>query len=275
MQLPVRNSRIRLSQGQMFWREVGKGTPLVFLHGAGSDGSQWLPVFERLGDHYQCFAPDLLGFGESEQLDIHQSIHLHVECLEEYIAALKLEKFYLVSYSIGAWVATHYTLKYPEKVQGMVVIAPEGVDVKEQEGRWKTEKSLTSPRSLFCWWLQFLFPIAKLLGIHSNIEQLLNYRKQLLACPATCQLLFQRRSQEIKEELLYNQLAGLKTPALVLQGGQDQAVRIAQSKVYAQLSPAARLRVMKHGGADLPQVWPDSIVQEIRRFAVILAEIRG
>ena len=87
-----RNSRRKLSQGLLFWREVGDGIPVVFLHGACSDSSEWVSTMELMSRDFHCFAPDLLGFGESEYPDIHHAIDLHVDCLVEFLQALKLNK---------------------------------------------------------------------------------------------------------------------------------------------------------------------------------------
>jgi haloalkane dehalogenase len=87
--IPLRNSRIKLSQGQIFWHEVGQGTAIVFLHGSTDDSSQWLSVIEHLSEDYHCFAPDLLGFGESERPNVHYSIDLEVECLADLLEALR------------------------------------------------------------------------------------------------------------------------------------------------------------------------------------------
>lgn len=97
-----RNSRVKLSGGVLFWREIGgNSNNVVFLHGSWHDSNQWLPVMERLSLHYHCFAPDLPGFSESEFSATHYSINQIVESLAEYIATLKLEKVYLVGHSLG------------------------------------------------------------------------------------------------------------------------------------------------------------------------------
>ncbi|NJN85784.1 MAG: alpha/beta fold hydrolase [Leptolyngbyaceae cyanobacterium SL_7_1] len=96
MVLPVRNARIRLSQGQLFSREVGHGRAIVFLHGSWSDGSEWLPVMEQLADQFHCLAPDLLGCGESDRLTLNYSVDSQVESLADYLEALKLRDLLLV-----------------------------------------------------------------------------------------------------------------------------------------------------------------------------------
>ena len=144
MPLPLRNARIRLTQGQIFWREVGQDT-IVFLHGAWEDSSQWVPLIERLSAEYHCLVPDLLGFGESERPGVHYSIGLEVACLAEHLEALKLRRVYLVGHSLGGWIAMSYALKYQEQVEGVVLLAPEGVQAEGLGRRWWQAKLLRLP----------------------------------------------------------------------------------------------------------------------------------
>ncbi|TVQ58800.1 MAG: alpha/beta hydrolase [Spirulina sp. DLM2.Bin59] len=265
---PIRIARIRLAQGQIFWREVGKGPTIIFLHGALTNGSQWLPILDQLGGRYHCIAPDLLGCGESESPAAAQSIHLQAECLADYIEALHLGDVYLVGHSMGAWIASHYAIAHPRRVAGMLLLAPEGVDLPDRRQRWSRELQLTSPFPLIPWGLMGLKPLAKLFNRHHQITQLLAYRDQLIACPTSCQLLFQRQESEISPELLNDHLGDLKTKILVLQGGQDHPMQILQSKIYTKLAPYARLRILKNGGWDLVEEWSEQVAREIEQFLV-------
>ncbi len=267
----IRNSRIRLSQGQIFWREVGQGPKLVFLHGANSDGSEWLPVIEALQPRFHCFAPDLLGFGESEP-PARQSIALQAECLRDYIEALRLERVYLVAHSIGAWVAATYALQHTAQVEGLILISPEGSDANDLRDRWQTERMLVARLPIAYWFFKLVLPVAGLFGQTERLRQLIAYRRELLRSPATCRLLFRRRQVEIQQECLGGKLGQLKMPVLVLQGGADSPAALAQSKAYAKYVPQARLRVMKRGARDLLAAWPESIVQEIQLFALAQAQ---
>ncbi|WP_204106247.1 MULTISPECIES: alpha/beta hydrolase [Spirulina sp. CCY15215] len=269
MQSPLRISRIQLSQGQIFWREVGKGKPMIFLHGAYADSSQWLKVIDHLEGHYHCFAPDLLGFGESEPPNVHQSIALQVECLTEYIEALRLERPYLVGHSLGGWVAASYAEKYGERLEGLILVSPEGIEVEEQKERWNIEKLLVDRTPLFFLLLKAISPFAAILRLRKKIDALLNYRTLLVEHPASCQLLFARHQAEIQQEFLNGKLSQFQTQTLILQGGQDKPTNLAQSKAYAKAIAQAKLRVMKNGDTYLIENWPDSIAREIQGFAGI------
>ncbi|PHJ58957.1 alpha/beta hydrolase [Nostoc linckia z18] len=261
-----RNSRRKLSQGLLFWREAGAEIPVIFLHGAWNDSSEWLSVMESLAENFHCFAPDLLGFGESENPNIHHSIDLQVECLAEFLQAVKLEKVYLVGHSLGGWVAASYALKYPENVNGMVLLAPEGVEIAGQEEYCRKMRRLLNYSPFVVKLLRSLVTFTKILGWHEKITQDLQLRQDLLRYPIACQLLFKRRQAEIEAELLQKRLYSIEVPVLILQGGQDTPDALAKSQIYTQLTPKVELKMIAHAGNDLPQSCAGDIAMDIREF---------
>ena len=263
----LRNSRVKLSVGHIFWREVGLGPSLVFLHGSWEDGSQWLRTIEHLSPDFQCFAPDLLGFGESERPNVHYSINLEVECLAQYLDTLNLRQVYLIGDSLGGWVAASYAIKYPDRVQGLVLLAPEGVKVGHRRARWQTARWLIGQPPLAFWFLRSIYPIAKLLGYQNKIDGLFKFRQQLMQSPIAMQLLFRRRRAEITAELVDDNLALLKVPVLVLQGSEDTIAASSLCQSYAALIPNAELQFVSPGESNLPQEVPDLVAKYIRDFA--------
>lgn len=263
----LRNSRVKLSLGQIFWREVGQGPSLVFLHGSWDDSSQWLRTIEHLSPYYQCFAPDLLGFGDSERPNVHYSIDLEVECLAQYLDTLKLRQVYLIGHSVGGWVAAGYAIKYPDRVRGLVLLAPEGVKVGHRRARWQTARWLLGKPPLAFWLLRSIYSIAKLLGYQNKIDGLLKFRQQLMQSPVAVQLLFQRRRAEITAELVDDNLPSLKARVLVLQGSEDTVAASSLCQSYAALAPNAELQFVSPGESNLPQEVPDIVAKYIREFA--------
>jgi pimeloyl-ACP methyl ester carboxylesterase len=263
MALPLRNARIRLPQGQIFWREVGQGSTIVFLHGSWEDSGQWLSVIERLSADHHCLAPDLLGFGESEQPNVHYAVDLEVACLAEHLEALRLRRVYLVGHSLGGWVAASYALKYLEQVEGLILLAPEGVEVDGLRRRWWKARLLKL--AVVGWVLRSLHSLRQAFKLHTP-ERLLQRRRQLLNFPVTCTLLFQRRRAEIRSEQLQEQLKWLKVPVLVLQGEKDTAAAKLLNQTYAQLSPDAALQRLPSTNSQLLETQPDAVAQAIRTF---------
>ena len=267
MNLPsIRNSRIKLPLGQVFWREIGQGPTLVFLHGAWNDGSQWLSVIEQLNQNYHCFAPDLLGFGESEQPKLHYSIQLEVECLSQYLEALHTSQVYLVGHSLGAWIAASYALKYPEQVSGLVLIAPNGVQTQGKHIDVSLSRAWLGHPPIAYWMARMIYPLARLLGRHKSIEQAIKQRKQILRSPTACKLLLQRRRTELQAELLQEQLEWLNVPTRILQGAKDTPDAIARAQTYGNGIPNADLKMIEQGGNDLPEALPGLVARHIDDF---------
>lgn len=264
MTLPLRNARIKLSQGQIFWRETGQGDAIVFLHGSWWEGSQWLPVIDLLKPSYHCLVPDLLGFGESEQPPLPYSIHLEVECLAEYLAALRLRQVYLVGHSLGAWVAASYALKYPDQVRGLVLLSPEGLQVQGLGRRWALARWLLGKPPLFYWVLRSLRFLVRPLGWHQGVDRVLQFRRQLRQAPVACRLLFKRRWAEVKAESLQTRLEWLQAPALILQSQADGAAASLLGQAFARLAPQAKLQQLPGSSSDLLQTQPERVAQAIR-----------
>ncbi|WP_414564692.1 MULTISPECIES: alpha/beta fold hydrolase [unclassified Anabaena] len=266
MDILFRNSRRKLSQGLLFWREAGEGIPVVFLHGAWNDSSQWVSVMKSLSEKFHCLAPDLLGFGESENPKIHYSIDLQVESIAEFLEAVKLEKVYLVGYSIGGWIAASYALKYPEQIAGLVLLSPEGVGIDGQEKNWQKMRTLLNRPPLLLKILKLLHPVIKKLGWQNKIEKDWSWRQKLLQYPTACQLLFQRRQSEIEAELLNSRLHLMEVPVLILQGGQALLDDVVRSQTYTQLIPKVDLKIIAHAGNDLSESCTGVVVEDIINF---------
>jgi pimeloyl-ACP methyl ester carboxylesterase len=261
------SSRIKISAGQLSWHEAGdaRHPVVIFLHGSWDDSNQWDEVIQPLSKKFHCFAIDLLGFGNSVATEIPNSIDVEVECLHEFLTVLKLRPIYFVGHSLGGWVAVSYTLKYPEFVQGVVTISPEGFSTNWQQYGQFTQWLLAHPR-LFKFWLNGLSVITSISDGANPLVKKQDYWKIFQRFPTTCRLLFQRPIAEIQRDLVANRLLQFRRPFLVLQSDADDASIIAQSQAYAKAVRKSEYKVIK----DTDSVkLPESILQitqEIHTF---------
>ena len=123
----VRNVRMHLSQGDWFWRESGNGSQAVAcLHGLEQDSGQWQALLECLGRSCHCVAPDLPGVGESARSRVDSLAGL-IAGVDEWLDALRIDRLWLTGYDLGAWLAISYALQRPQRVLGIVLMAPEAV----------------------------------------------------------------------------------------------------------------------------------------------------
>lgn len=64
----LRKKYVSVHGRRMAYVEVGKGDPIVFLHGNPSSSYLWRNVMPHLEGHGRLVAPDLIGMGDSEKL---------------------------------------------------------------------------------------------------------------------------------------------------------------------------------------------------------------
>src|SRR5262249_31952599 len=65
---PYKKQRRRVLGREMAYVDVGKGDPIVLLHGNPTSSYLWRNVMPHLESRGRCIAPDLIGMGDSEKL---------------------------------------------------------------------------------------------------------------------------------------------------------------------------------------------------------------
>jgi pimeloyl-ACP methyl ester carboxylesterase len=99
---------------RLHYLSIGRGAPVVLLHGFAMQGAMWLPFVAPLALHYRFILPDLRGFGGSHQVPLSQSCLLtqHADDLEDLLKALNLSEVRLGGLSMGACTALQYHRLY-------------------------------------------------------------------------------------------------------------------------------------------------------------------
>ena len=65
---PYKKQRRKVLGREMAYVEVGKGDPIVLLHGNPTSSYLWRNVLPHLEPIGRCIAPDLIGMGDSDKL---------------------------------------------------------------------------------------------------------------------------------------------------------------------------------------------------------------
>ncbi len=104
----MERSVIQLSSGKVSYLEREGVYPVVFLHGLGGSGNNWLRLAGQLPKHIRMIMPDLCGHGRTEIPMKDFSIAEQVLALKELILKLGLERFSMVGNSYGGWVSMRF-----------------------------------------------------------------------------------------------------------------------------------------------------------------------
>lgn len=106
------------------FEERGKGAPAILLHGWNGSRKEWLFNLKALAPRFRAIAPDLPGFGDSEDMrNFSYTLDEAASFLEAFRRRLRLQSFHLVGHSMGGSIAAHYAAKHPGNVRKLVLIS--------------------------------------------------------------------------------------------------------------------------------------------------------
>jgi len=113
---------------------------LVMLHGYGAGLGFFYKNFEALSraPGWKLYALDMLGMGRSSRppFRIHakdrpgkitEAENWFIDALEEWRIERKLDKITLLGHSLGGYMAVAYALKYPGRLEKLVLASPVGI----------------------------------------------------------------------------------------------------------------------------------------------------
>ncbi|WP_119726515.1 haloalkane dehalogenase [Thermomonospora amylolytica] len=100
------------------YREIGSGTPMVFLHGNPTSSHLWRNILPAVGEGRRL-APDLIGMGESGKPGIDYTFADHARYLDAWFDALELDDVVLVGHDWGGALAFDWASRHPNRVRGI------------------------------------------------------------------------------------------------------------------------------------------------------------
>ena len=139
---------------QLHYIEQGQGQPLILLHGNGESCDYFEHQIPHFSKDYRVIAIETRGHGKSPRGEKPFTIKQFAEDLHDFMDEKGIEKAILLGFSDGGNIALTFTLKYPERVEKLIVdganLFPSGV------------------KPLYQWPIEFGYRIAKLFSKKSE-----------------------------------------------------------------------------------------------------------
>lgn len=107
--------------------DCGSGENVVFLHGWGSDLTDFLGSAKVLSKNYRTINLDLWGFGKSDKPHSVWGIEEYAKALDEFFKKSNLKQFHLVGHSFGGKIAIKYTFLNPQNVKSLTLVDSAGI----------------------------------------------------------------------------------------------------------------------------------------------------
>jgi proline iminopeptidase len=123
--LDLKKHRINVGDAELYVEEEGKGMPLVLINGGpGGTHHYFHPWFSRAKKYARVIYYDQRGCGLSdfEPGEDGYSVHQAVGDLDAIRKALGINKWVVLGYSYGGFLAQFYTVNHPENVTGLILL---------------------------------------------------------------------------------------------------------------------------------------------------------
>jgi pimeloyl-ACP methyl ester carboxylesterase len=102
--------------------------PLFLLHGTSSNAAMWIGDVAQYSKYCRVYAIDMPGEpGKSEEKQYPLKGSAYHEWMEDVFSTLQIKKASLVGISLGAWAAVNFSVRFPEKVERLVLLCPSGI----------------------------------------------------------------------------------------------------------------------------------------------------
>jgi pimeloyl-ACP methyl ester carboxylesterase len=107
--------------GQLHYRELGAGPPLVLLHEVARSSDSFSEVLPCLAERFRCLALDLPGYGDSAHPPDYPGMAGYARAVVDFFDSLGLTRAHLLGFHTGAAIAAEVAAASPDRIDKLVV----------------------------------------------------------------------------------------------------------------------------------------------------------
>ena len=194
---------------------LGRGRPVIFVHGWLGSWRYWIPTMQALSSEYRTYALDLWGFGDSAKVAGRYSLDVQADLLARFMDHLGILKAAFVGHGLGGAVVLRFARAHPDladRVMGVCV---------PQRGAAVNSRLLNSPAPSLLEWLLGKDPVVEPIN-----------RESAKADPRAVEA----SVKAVMEVDLRDELAQLSPPYLLVYGDKDPMIAAPDDTWRAGLS---------------------------------------
>ena len=135
-------SAITLAGELVHYEVLGRGRPIVLVHGWIGSWRYWIPTMQQLQLKYRVYALDLFGFGDSGKNPQKYTLDQQVQLLTTFMRELGVTKTALVGHGLGALVSAEFARLYQERVPRLAIISAPLFDTGDLSERGHANKPM-------------------------------------------------------------------------------------------------------------------------------------
>ena len=246
---------------QIYIDDIGKGFPLVLIHGYLGSSEMWFLQKKFLSKNYRIIAPALPGFGESHDVKSLNSINKMAQMLIKLINEKNINKFHLLGHSMGGMIVQEMVKISGEKIKKLICFATGSIgDIPD-----RFESIDTSIEKL------------KEEGIKETVKRI-PPKWFVKGQKAKNYYLCENAVKQIKEVTAYNALVAMKNwrgyenlknikqDTMIIWGDKDVSYNFNQVDALKKNIPNSKLEIFKGCGHNVHLEEPQKFNETVKNF---------
>ena len=112
---------IRIDNRKIHYKKIGKGTPLLMVHGWGGTLYNLLSLAEKASRKHTVYILDLPGFGKSDNPPPHWGIEGYAEIIVKFMKQLRLQRPHYFGHSFGGEIGIFIASRAPQAFDRLIL----------------------------------------------------------------------------------------------------------------------------------------------------------
>lgn len=258
---------VRVSTGfELFYRESGTGTPILWIMGLGNDHRGWAYQIPAFRDRFRCISYDNRDVGQSQRASAPYTIADMVADAVGLLDALEVERAHVVGFSMGGAQAQELAIRHPDRVLRLVLCNtytsrdPRGEAIFRGRILLRERLSPEEFQRVTLPWAYSHLDYQRPGFIEATIEAILNdpYPQSNEA--------YRRQVEATLSVATEDRLGDIRAPTLLLFGGEDITTPLRFARTLEAGIPNATLRVVEGAGHGMPWSHPEEFNRAVQEF---------
>ena len=115
-------SAIILQDEIVHYEVLGRGRPVVFIHGWVGSWRYWIPNMQAASISFRAYAIDLWGFGDTAKEPEKYLLSQQTALLDDFLSEMGIGKIAIIGHGLGAIVGLMFTERYPKYVDRVMAV---------------------------------------------------------------------------------------------------------------------------------------------------------
>ena len=226
-------SVVVIDNQMVHYEAIGRGAPVVFLHGWLGSWRYWFPSMEKVSSHFRCYSFDFWGFGDSRNGHTIESVQAYSNQVIRFLDKLGIERAQLVGHSMGGMVALKTAINNRKRIVRVAAVGAPIVGSSLSALLKLTDYPVIA--RLFAnteWFRRFMF--RRFLAVEDDP----GVREILDDSVKSSSTTINRAISSMLRTDLRPELSRLSVPSLIIHGGRDEIVHPNQADLFANVDNA-------------------------------------